>query len=130
MKSQDADSKSIDAGRRKILRAAGACAVASAIAPAFAADRPLRWGIVGTGSIANGMASMMKVAANTELVAVASRKIETAREFANKHGISGAFGSWADMVASKTIDAVYVATPTSVREEVCLAAAANGKHVL
>jgi predicted dehydrogenase len=91
---------------------------------------PLRWGIVGTGSIANGMASMMKIAANTELVAVASRKIETAREFANKHGISGAFGSWAEMVESNTIDAVYVATPTSVREEVCLAAAAHGKHVL
>jgi len=130
MHSHDDDSKPVDAGRRKILGAAGACAVASAISPAFAADRPLRWGIVGTGSIANGMASTMKLAARTELVAVASRKIETAREFANKHGISGAFGSWAEMVASNTIDAVYVATPTSVREEVCLAAAANGKHVL
>ena len=28
------------------------------------------------------------------------------------------------------IDAVYVATPTSVREEICLAAANSGKHVL
>ena len=130
MNSQDDDSKKVDAGRRKLLEAAGACAVASAFSPAFAADRPLRWGIVGTGSIANGMASVMKVAARTELVAVASRKIETAREFASKHGISGAFGSWAEMLTSNTIDAVYVATPTSVREEVCLAAAANGKHVL
>src|SRR5689334_8219701 len=130
MKSQNDDSTMVDAGRRKILGAAGACAVASAFSPAFAADKPLRWGIVGTGSIANGMASVMKVAERTELVAVASRKIETAREFANKHGISGAFGSWAEMLASNTIDAVYVATPTSVREEVCLAAAASGKHVL
>jgi predicted dehydrogenase len=130
MDSHDDGSKTVDTGRRKILEAAGACAVASAFSPAFAADRPLRWGIVGTGSIANGMASVMKVAARTELVAVASRKIETAREFANKHGISGAFGSWADMLASNTVDAVYVATPTSVREEVCLAAAASGKHVL
>ena len=124
------DSKTIDVGRRRILGAAGACAVASAVSPAFGADRPLRWGIVGTGSIANGMASTMKVAARTELAAVASRKIETAREFANKHGISAAFGSWAEMLASNTIDAVYVATPTSVREEVCVAAAAHGKHVL
>lgn len=130
MNSQDHNSGPVDAGRRKLLGTAGACAVASAISPAFAADRPLRWGIVGTGSIANGMASVMKVAARTELVAVASRKIETAREFASKHGISGAFGSWAEMLASNTIDAVYVATPTSVREEVCLAAAASGKHVL
>ncbi len=120
----------VDTGRRRILGMAGACAVASAISPVFAADRPLRWGIVGTGSIANGMASMMKVAARTELVAVASRKLETAREFANKHGISGAFGSWSEMLSSKTVDAIYVATPTAIREEVCLSAAANGKHVL
>lgn len=121
----------VNLGRRRVLQAAGACAVvASTITPVLAAARPLRWGIVGTGGIANGMAGMMKAAANTELVAVASRKLETAREFAKKHGISGAFGSWAEMIKSKKVDAIYVATPTSAREEVCLLAAANGKHVL
>ena len=34
------------------------------------------------------------------------------------------------MAESDGIDAIYVATPTSVREEICLAAAQNGKHVL
>ena len=130
MKKQNEDSTNVDAGRRKILEAVGACAVASAISPAFAESRPLRWGIVGTGSIANGMASTMKRAARTELVAVASRKLESAREFATKHGIPGAFGSWVEMLTSNTVDAVYIATPTSVREEVCLSAAAHGKHVL
>ncbi len=138
MKNQHKDSTKVDAGRRKILEAVGACAVASAISPVFAAEsgadkqtgRPLRWGIVGTGSIANSMASMIKRAAGAELAGVASRKIETAREFANKHGIPNVFGSWPEMLASNTVDAVYVATPTSVREEVCLLAAANGKHVL
>jgi predicted dehydrogenase len=120
----------VDAGRRKILKIVGAGAVASAISPAFAAARPLRWGVVGTGGIANGMANMIKAADNAELAAVASRKLETAKEFANKHGVPHAFGSWAEMLSSKTIDAVYVATPTSVREEVCLFAAAKGKHVL
>ena len=134
----DKQDDSMNPGRRKILEAAGACAVASAISPVFAAesgvdkqtDRPLRWGIVGTGSIANSMASMIKIAARSELAAVASRKLETAQQFASKHGISGAFGSWAEMLSSNTVDAVYVATPTSVREEVCLLAAAHGKHVL
>ena len=130
MKNQHKDSTKGDAGRRKILEAVGACAVASTISPVFAADRPLRWGIVGTGSIANSMAQMMKLAAHTELAAVASRKLETAQQFASKHGISGAFGSWAEMLSSNTVDAIYVATPTSAREEVCLLAAANGKHVL
>jgi predicted dehydrogenase len=128
----------VDTGRRQILAAVGAGAVASAISPAFAAEssvgtpavRPLRWGIVGTGGIANGMASMIKRADNAELSAVASRRIETAKEFASKHGIPNAFGSVPEMLSSNTIDAVYVATPTAVREEVSLLAAAKGKHVL
>src|SRR5690349_19881348 len=79
MTRQHDDATKLDAGRRHLLRAAGACAIASAIPPVIAAaSRPLRWGIVGTGSIANGMASMMKLAAGNELAAVASRKIETA----------------------------------------------------
>jgi predicted dehydrogenase len=129
----------VDAGRRKLLEVVGAGAVVSAIPTVFAAespgvkkqtDRPLRWGIVGTGEIANYMASMIKMAARSELAAAASRKIETAKQFANKHGISGAFGSWSEMLSSNTVDAIYVATPTAVREEICLLAAASGKHVL
>jgi predicted dehydrogenase len=139
MKSPLDNSTSVDAGRRNLLQAVGTGAVASAIPAVFAAespgvnkqaDRPIRWGIVGTGSIANHIARMMRLAARTELAAVASRKIETAQQFATTHGISAAFGSWAEMLSSNTIDAVYVATPTAVREEVCLLAAANGKHVL
>jgi predicted dehydrogenase len=76
------------------------------------------------------MASMIKLAARAELAAVASRKIETAQQFAGKHGIPGAFGSWSEMFASNAVDAIYVATPTAAREEICLLAAANGKHVL
>ena len=133
------DSTTVDAGRRKLLEVVGAGAVVSAISAVFAAessgvdkqtDRPLRWGIVGTGMIANHIAPMIKVAARAELAAVASRKIETAKQFANTHGISGAFGSWSEMLSSNTVDAIYVATPTAIREEICILAAANGKHVL
>jgi predicted dehydrogenase len=131
------DPKTIDHGRRRILEAAGACAIAS-VSPVFAAesgaarqtDRPLRWGIVGTGGIANGMANQIKRADRAELAAVASRKIETAKVFAEKHGVPNAFGSWTEMLSSDAIDAVYVATPTAIREEVCLLAASKGKHVL
>ena len=128
MKSQN----EVDVARRNILGVAGACAVASTISPVFAATPPrsLRWGIVGTGGIANGMANVIKRADHAELAAVASRKIETAKEFASKHGIPNAFGSVPEMLASGTIDAVYVATPTAIREEVSLLAAAAGKHVL
>ena len=132
-------SATVDAGRRMLLGAAGAGAVVSAIPAAFAAespavdkrtDRPLRWGIVGTGSIANGMARMIRQASRSELAAVSSRKIETAKEVATKHSIPGVYDSWSKMLSSNAVDAVYVATPTSAREEICVFAAANGKHVL
>jgi predicted dehydrogenase len=130
MNSPNDESTTVDAGRRKLLEAVGAGAVLSAVPAAYAADRPMRWGIVGTGSIANHIARMMRLAARTEVAAVASRKLETAKEFANKHGISAAFGSWSEMFSSNAVDAVYVATPTAAREEICLSAAAHGKHVL
>jgi len=134
-----AESMPIDSERRQLLGAAGAGALAAAFGGVLAGAagrveaRPggtLRWGFVGTGGIANNMAPMVALAANAELVAVSSRKMETAKGFAGKHGLDHAFDSWADMIAWDGVDAIYVATPTSVREEICVAAANGGKHTL
>jgi predicted dehydrogenase len=76
------------------------------------------------------MAGMMKMADNAALTAVSSRRMSSAQEFADRHDVPNAFDSWEEMIASEHVDAVYVATPTSVREEICIAAAKNGKHVL
>ena len=92
--------------------------------------KTLRWGIVGTGGIANSMAGMIKMADAAEIGAVSSRRIESAQEFAQQHDVPNAFDSWQEMIDSDTVDAVYVATPTSVREEICIAAANGQKHVL
>ncbi|MEJ2385588.1 MAG: Gfo/Idh/MocA family oxidoreductase [Xanthomonadales bacterium] len=126
-----------DPQRRKLIGAAGAGVFAATLGGmlgggvAWAADRaPLRWGVVGTGGIANSMAPRITEAAGAVLAAVSSRRMETAQEFAGKHDVPNAFDSWQDMIASDTIDAVYIATPTSVREEIGVAAANHGKHVL
>ena len=92
--------------------------------------KTIRWGVVGTGGIANSMAGMIKMADACELAAVSSRRMETAQEFAKKHDVANAFDSWQAMIDSDVVDAIYVATPTSVREEICIAAARGGKHVL
>ncbi len=129
----------INRGRRNLLQATGWGVFASLLGsatstlPRDARAEPvstIRWGFVGTGSIANWMASVIKDADNSELVAVSSRKMETASKFANTHGLGNAFDSWAKMIAWDGVDAIYVATPTSVREEICVAAAKHGKHVL
>lgn len=126
--------------RRAFLRFAGAGAVAAGLGPRAVAvarhvpgaARPptLRWGVVGTGSIANSMAGSIQRAKGAELAAVSSRSMETARAYADRHQVALAFDSWAEMAASDAVDAIYVATPTSVREEICIAAARGGKHVL
>jgi predicted dehydrogenase len=90
----------------------------------------LRWGFVGTGKIANWMADVVRNTPAAELAAVASRSTATASAFAIRHGAGRGFDSWGGMLAWQGIDAVYVATPTALREEICIAAARAGKHVL
>ena len=140
MATRDNDEKeSVDQGRRELLGAAGGGLAASAlgsmttITPQRAraeSAATIRWGVVGTGSIASSMARMIDLADAAELAAVSSRRMQSAKAFADKHGAGRAFDSWADMAAWDGVDAIYVATPTSVREEICLAAANKGKHVL
>ncbi len=125
--------------RRRLLKASGATALITAFGGTMLGTaqtagaqsvKTLRWGIVGTGGIANSMAGMIKMADASEIGAVSSRRMETAQAFANDHDVPNAFDSWQEMIDSDVVDAIYVATPTSVREEICIAAATRGKHVL
>jgi predicted dehydrogenase len=90
----------------------------------------LRWGFVGTGKIANWMADVVRSTPAAELAAVASRSTSSALAFATRHGAGKGLDSWAEMISWDGIDAVYVATPTALREEICITAANAGKHVL
>ena len=142
MKKQNPDRtghQDIDKSRRQLLSAAGkglAGAALGGLAGTATADtrkgasRVIRWGFVGTGSIANSMANVLKTAPSATLTAVSSRRMESAQAFADSFGVGKAFDSWEEMAAWDGIDAIYVATPTSVREEISVAAANNGKHVL
>jgi predicted dehydrogenase len=133
------DPYAVDTTRRRLVGAAGSSLAASAFGGLMTVSSGLarsettpavRWGFVGTGAIANSMARVVKTVPSADLVAVSSRRMESAKAFADSHGAKNAFDSWVEMAAWDGVDAIYVATPTSVREEICLAAAANGKHVL
>lgn len=131
--------KPIDPTRRRLLGAAGATAIAAAFgghtltyATSAGAQemKKLRWGFVGTGGIANSMAQVVTLTDAATVHAVSSRRMESARAFADRHGVPNSYDSWQEMIDSGDVDAIYVATPTSVREEICIAAANGGKHVL
>ncbi len=89
----------------------------------------LRIGIIGSGYIAGVVAGATKETPKAIISAVSSRVKSKAEEFAKSYGIENVFDHWQDMIQSNKIDAVYVATPTHVREEICIAAAHAGKHV-
>lgn len=89
----------------------------------------LRIGIIGSGFIAGVVADATKETSTATISAVSSRVKSNAEKFASKYDIEYIFAQWQDMILSDTIDAVYVATPTNVREEICVAAAKAGKHV-
>lgn len=71
----------------------------------------IRWGIIGTGGIATKFANAVKNADGAELVAVASRTLEKANEFADINGIEKRFGSYEELVNFDGVDAIYIGVP-------------------
>lgn len=94
---------------------------------------PLQWGLIGPGAIAAQIAPhVFYPASPNALHAVASRDLKRATEFAAKFGTRNtkSYGSYQELISDKEVGAVYIATPTTGRVELCLACAAAGKHVI
>jgi predicted dehydrogenase/aryl-alcohol dehydrogenase-like predicted oxidoreductase len=93
-------------------------------------DTELRWGILGTGNIASRFAGQVPTSPTNTVVAVGSRSLDSANAFADKYDISHRHGSYDELLADDTVDAVYVATPHPMHPEWAIKAAEAGKHVL
>lgn len=91
---------------------------------------PLRWGIAGTGGIAAAMVGAMKENSRQQVVAVASRRQESADAFGERFGIPRRYAGLDQMLADDEVDAVYIASPHSEHHAQALAAVAAGKHIL
>ncbi|MGP2491311.1 Gfo/Idh/MocA family protein [Mesorhizobium sp. PUT5] len=90
-----------------------------------------RWGVLSTAKIAREQVLPAIVEAeNGVLAAVASRDLGMARALAERFGAAHAFGSYEDLLASDTVDGVYIPLPTSQHVEWTAKAIEAGKHVL
>jgi predicted dehydrogenase len=90
----------------------------------------IRWGIVGPGRIAEKVTGDFRDVDGAEPVAVASRSAARAQEFAARHGLARAYGSYAEILTDPEIDVLYVATPHAQHHAFALAALRAGKALL
>ncbi|GCA48237.1 glucose--fructose oxidoreductase precursor [Sinorhizobium sp. KGO-5] len=91
----------------------------------------LRFGILSTAKIGRELVvPAIQDAENCVVTAIASRDLAKARTMADRFSVPHAFGSYEEMLASDTIDAVYIPLPTSQHVEWAIKAADAGKHVL
>ncbi|HEY9291445.1 MAG TPA: Gfo/Idh/MocA family oxidoreductase [Microlunatus sp.] len=92
--------------------------------------RIIRWGIAGPGRIANSEAGDFHLVPDAELAAVGSRSIDRARDFADRHHIPRAYGSYRELIDDPELDALYITTPHPQHLAIARAAIDNGKAVL
>ena len=89
-----------------------------------------KWGILGTGGIASAFVNDLSRAKGHEVVAVGSRALSKAQEFAKDISTATAYGSYEALVSDPNVDAIYVATPHPSHEEHTMLALNAGKPVL
>jgi predicted dehydrogenase len=90
----------------------------------------LRWGVLGTGWIADRFVASIQRHSSQTILAVGSRSVESAAGFAARFGIEHGYGSYEDLVSDPNVDVVYVATPHNAHLPHALLSLRAGKHTL
>ncbi|MCQ8241617.1 Gfo/Idh/MocA family protein [Rhizosaccharibacter radicis] len=96
-------------------------------------DRKVRYAVVALGDIAQeAMLPGIAYTGNSELVALVSGDAAKARDVAEQYGISAIYPyeRFGELLASGTIDAIYLATPNWRHAEFAVPALEAGIHVL
>lgn len=91
---------------------------------------PLRWGILGSGWIAEQFITSVRAHTRQQIAAIGSRGGDKAAAFARTHDIPHAHGSYEDLVADDSLDVIYVATPHNLHHGHVMLALNAGRNVL
>jgi len=93
--------------------------------------KKVKWGVLSTANI--GMEKVlpaMQLGQWCDIAAIASRSLASAQAAADKLGIAKAYGSYEELIADPSIEAIYNPLPNNLHVPMTLAAARAGKHVL
>lgn len=91
--------------------------------------KPVRYGIIGAGVIANYMVPAFTEGRGAVAVAVADVNASAAQKIATATGAKRSYADCQQLLADAEVDAVYLATPPFLHRPMTLAALAAGKHV-
>lgn len=92
--------------------------------------KKIRWAILGCGKIAKKFASDLRLVADCELLAVASRDKLNAGQFGAEYGARMVYDQYEAMLNNPDIDVVYVATPHGLHADHVQLCLNHGKAVL
>ena len=93
--------------------------------------KKVSWGVLSTAKIGwEKVIPAMQQGSLCSIDAIASRHVDSAKNWASKLGIPKAYGSYEDLLADPTIEAIYNPLPNDMHVAWTLAAARAGKHVL
>lgn len=91
----------------------------------------VKWGILSTAKIGREkVIPAMQQAELCDIVAIASRNIESAKAEGGKLNIPKAYGSYEELLADKDVEAIYIPLPNHLHVEWAIKCLEAGKHVL
>ena len=90
----------------------------------------IKWGIAGTGYIANTFGEAIGLVDGAEPCAVCGTSPEKAKAFAQQYGFASSYDDFDRMLNEAKPDAVYVAVPNLLHNKFVMPALAKGIHVL
>jgi len=93
--------------------------------------RKIKWGILSTASIAvEQVIPAMLECKHCDIIAIASRSEEKAKEAAVKFSIPNFYGSYQQLLDDKEIEAIYIPLPNHMHVPWAIKTLKAGKHVL
>jgi predicted dehydrogenase len=90
----------------------------------------VKWGVLSTARVNRRFLAGARLAADVEVVAIASSDRSSAERYAREHGIDRAHGGYDALLADPDVDVVYISLPNSLHVDWTVRALESGKHVL
>ena len=90
----------------------------------------VRFGFIGAGAIAHHAAESVIRHPDARLVAIQDLHLERLATLQKKHSLEFAHDKVEDLLANKSVDAVYIAVPNKFHVPLAIQALQAGKHVI